>query len=129
MKKIFTSFLVMILVFGGFMSTSHAADPTGWQLIDVSYISTGISGYLDGAEGGSAKICIKDVSYAIVSIYDNDNGSSFGATKIASNIGMWRGDCYTFNVAPYVDGSDNDAEFIVQTSRDLAGTVKFELWD
>lgn len=130
MKKTLKGLLVSTLLFGSFMWASgiaHAADPSGWQLIDTASIGNGTTGYLDGAEGGDAKICLKDAfGGANVTVYDDD-GSSKTVIKATSFWG--NGNCFTFNVNPYVDGSDNDAEFMVTTTRDIIGTIKFELWD
>ncbi|MCM3179768.1 hypothetical protein [Cytobacillus horneckiae] len=130
MKRFLTGLLASSLVFGSFIwgaGTSYAADPSGWQLIDTASIGNGKIGYLDGAEGGNAKICLKDAfGGAQVTVYDDDGGSN----PVIKSQSFWgNGECFTFNVEPYVDGSDNNAEFVVMTSRDIVGTIKFELWD
>ncbi|WP_077736806.1 hypothetical protein [Bacillus sonorensis] len=130
MRTFLKGLFITTLVCGGFMwgaGTSYAADPPGWQLIDTTYIGDGVTGYLNGAEGGNAQICLKDAfGGANVTIYDND-GSSRPVIKSTSFWG--NGHCVSFDVDPYVDGSDNDAEFVVTTTRDIIGTIKFELWD
>ena len=104
------------------------ATPASLRLIDTTTIGNGTIGYLNGATGGSTQICLKDaVGGANVAIYDNDNGSK--STLVKSSGFMANGSCYTFNSNPYVDGTDNDAEFIVETTRDILGTIKFELWN
>lgn len=130
MKKFLKGLFATTLVCGSFMQgaeTSHAADPSGWQLIDTASIGDGRTGYLNGAEGGSAMICLKDAFGGAEVIVYEDDGSSWNKIKGPSFWG--NGDCFTFNVEPYVDGSDNDAEFVVQTTRDITGTIKFELYD
>ncbi|USK44661.1 hypothetical protein [Cytobacillus oceanisediminis] len=133
MKKFLKGLFAASLVFVSFVvgaGTSFAADPSGWQLVDTYSLGNGTLAYLDGAEGGSAKICLKDAfGGANVTIYDNDGGSTSNSTVVKSTSFWGNGDCYSFNVEPYVDGSDNNAEFYVTTTRDIVGTIKFELWD
>ena len=130
MSKFLKSIFIGTLVFGSFIwgaGTGQAADPAGWQLIDTATIGNGTVGYLNGAEGGNAKICLKEATGgANVTVYDDDGSSR---TKIKDTSFWGNNSCFEFNTEPYVDGSDNDAEFIVTTTRDILGTIKFQLWD
>jgi hypothetical protein len=119
---------VMISAFGSYSTESHAADPAGWQLIDTATIGNGTTGYLNGAEGGNAKICLTDAfGGANVTVYDDDGNGNWNVIKSYS---FWdNNECWEFDVDPYVDGTDNDAEFVVTTSRDIIGDIIFELWD
>jgi hypothetical protein len=129
MKKMFKGVLATTLVCGGLVlgvgaETSHAGAN---RLIDIATIGNGTTGYLDGSTGGYAKICLREAfGGANVAIYDNDGGNN---PLIRKSTFMNNNSCYTFNAAPYVDGTDKNAEFIVVTSRDIIGTIKFELWD
>lgn len=126
MKNLLKGVVILSLAIGSFVwgvQTSYAA----MSLIDTATIGNGTTAYLNGAKGGDAKICLKDApGGANVTLYDDDGDSR---TLIKSTSFWSNGYCYTFNVDPYVDGADNDAEFIVITSRDIIGTIKFELWD
>lgn len=127
MKKMLKGLLATSVICGSFVLGAGNIHAASWTLIDTATIGNGTVGYLDGAKGGNAKICLKNaVGGANVTVYDDD-GSSKSLIKGTS---FWsNGSCYTFNVEPYVDGSDNDAEFIVTTTRDIVGTIKFELYD
>lgn len=127
LKKIFLVLFIAILCFSkpGF---SEAADKSGWQLVDTTYISSGTRGVLKGVEGGNAKICLKDAfGGANVSFYSY-NGSD-GWKLIEYSVWMGNNSCYSFDARPYIDGANKEAEFEVETTRHIIGTIKFELWD
>lgn len=121
--------LVAFLSFG--VTTSYAADPSGWQLIDTDTVNSSNLAYLDGAEGGNARVCLDFWSGSRINLYDNDGNGVQSSKKINSSSSIYLGDgeCYSFNVEPYVDGSDNDAEIIVKVVRSAWDGTKFELWD
>lgn len=129
MKKTLMGLIVITtLLSGSFVWGTQTSYAGANKLIDITTIGNGTTGYLDGSTGGYAKICLKEApGGANVAIYDNDGGSN--NPVIRSSSFMANGSCYTFNAQPYVDGTDNNAEFIVITSRDIIGTIKFELWD
>lgn len=127
LKKLFFMVFVSLLCFSG-QSYSEAADKSGWQLVDTTYIGSGTRGVLKGVEGGNAKICLKDAfGGANVSFYSY-NGSA-GRKLIDYSVSMGNNSCYSFDARPYLDGANNEAEFEVENTRHILGTIKFELWD
>lgn len=129
MKKI-TKYLIALtiiitsLTIGNTLST-HAYSGT---LVD-SKTSSGTTTYLNGVKSGDAKICLKDQFGGIrVNVYDNDGDSSYGPL-ILSSVFIGNNSCITFDATPYIDGADNDAEFIVVTTRSQLSSYTLELWD
>lgn len=119
--------LLSVFVFG---SSTFAADPSGWQMIDdatYQYQYTGPVTF-NGAEGGNAKFCLKTTpgTGMYLKIYEDDGSSG---NHIIHEEYFSKGECWTFDVDPYVDGLDNDAEFLVKLVRGSTGTVVVELYD
>lgn len=127
MKKFRKGLFASAVLVGSLFFSPTDGEAADWKLVDSSIIGNGTVGYLNGAKGGKAKICLKEAfGGANVTVYDDD-GSSRSVIKATSFWG--NNSCYTFNVDPYVDGADNDAEFVVTTTRNIVGNIKFELWD
>ena len=129
MKKITTYFIALtvilpLLTIGSTMST-HA---DSWTLVD-SKTSSSTSTYLTGVTGGDAKICLKNQIGGIrVNVYHQDGSSGFGAL-ILNSVFIGNNRCITFDASPYMDGTNNDAQFVVVTTRTPISSYTLELWD
>ncbi|USK44660.1 hypothetical protein [Cytobacillus oceanisediminis] len=129
-KKLSSVLMVCLLSVFAFGSSTFAADPAGWQLIDDATYQHAYTGPVtfNGAEGGNAKFCLKTTpgTGMYLKIYEDDGYSS---NTLIHQSYFSPGECWTFDVDPYVDGSDNDAEFLVQLVRGATGNVVVQLWD
>ena len=129
MKKITTYFVALtvilpLLTIGNTMST-HA---DSWTLVD-SKTSSSTSTYLKGVTDGDAKICLKNQLGGIrVNVYHQDGSSSLGSL-ILNSVFIGNNRCITFDASPYIDGTDNDAQFVVVTTRTPISSYTLELWD
>ena len=129
MKKISTYFVALtiiipLLIIGNTTST-HA---NSWTLVD-SKTSSSASTYLKGVTGGDAKICLKNQIGGIrVNVYHKDGSSSYG-TLILNSVFIGNNSCITFDASPYIDGTNNAAEFTVVTTRTPISSYTLELWD
>lgn len=129
-KKLSSALMVCLLSIFVFGSSAFAYDPAGWQLIDdatYQYAYTGPVSF-NGAEGGDAKFCLKTTpgTGMYMKIYEDDGASG---NYIIHEEYFSPGECWVFDVDPYVDGADNDAEFLVKLVRGSTGTVVVELYD
>lgn len=128
MKKINKYLVALILIIsaltiGNTMSTLAAS----WTLVD-SKTSDSQTKYLNGVKSGQAKICLKEqFGGGNFSVYDNDDGSR--GPMILNSHFLGNNDCVTFDATPYIDGTDNDAEFIVVRTRSGLFSYTLELWD
>lgn len=129
MKKLTKYLLALVVAISSLaVVDTISTEAAAWTLVDKK-TTTGKVTYLNGVRGGNAKICLKDQFGGLrFDVYDNDGGSTYGP-KVLSSVFINNNSCYTFYAAPYVDGADNDAEFIVQTTRTPIGTYTLELWD
>ena len=129
MKKIPTYFVALtiiipLLTIGNTMST-HA---NAWTLVD-SKTSSSTSTYLKGVTDGNAKICLKNQTGGIrVNVYHKEENSSYG-TLILNSVFIRNNSCITFDASPYIDGTNNAAEFTVVTTRTPISSYTLELWD
>lgn len=126
MKKIMVSLVVITTLVCGTLWGTETSNAATWTLVDKKK-SSGRTTYLDGVKGGYAKICLKEeFGGSRFDIYENDGANT---PMIKAGVFIGNNDCYTFNAAPYVDGSDNDAEFILVTTRTPITSYVLELWD
>lgn len=129
MNKIPTYFvaftiIITLLIIGNTLST-HA---NSWALVD-SKTSSSSSTYLGGVIDGDAKICLKKQIGGIrVNVYSKDEGSS-NRTLILNSVFIGNNSCITFDASPYIDGNNNDAQFVVVTTRTPISSYTLELWD
>ena len=129
MKKITTYFVALtvilpLLTIGNTMST-HA---DSWTLVD-SKTSSSTSTYLKGVTGGDAKICLKNQLGGIrVNVYHQGGNSSLGSL-ILNSVFIGNNRCVTFDASPYIGGTNNDAQFVVVTTRTPISSYTLELWD
>ena len=129
MKKITTYFVALtvilpLLTIGNTMPT-HA---DSWTLVD-SKTSSGTSTYLKGVTGGDAKICLKNQLGGIrVNVYHQDGSSSLGSL-ILNSVFIGNNRCITFDASPYTGGTNNNAQFVVVTTRTPISSYTLELWD
>lgn len=130
MKKITKFFVALTIIISsltvGNVISTHAT--YSGKLVD-SKTTSGTTTYLNGVKAGQAKICLKNQMGGIrVNVYDNDGGSNYGPL-VLNSVFIGNNDCVTFDAAPYIDGADNDAEFIVVTTRHPVTSYTLELWD
>ena len=129
MRKITTYFVALtiilpLLTIGNTMST--LAD--SWTLVD-SKTASSTSTYLKGVTGEDAKICLKNQLGGIrVNVYHQDGSSGFGSL-ILNSVFIGNNRCITFDASPYMDGTNNDAQFVVVTTRTPISSYTLELWD
>ena len=129
MKKISTyivalAIIIPLLIIGNTMST-HA---NTWTLVD-SKTSSSASTYLKGVKDGSAKICLKNQIGGIrVNVYHKDENSSY-RSLILNSVFIGNNSCITFDASPYIDETNNDAEFTIVTTRTPLSSYTLELWD
>ena len=129
MNKITTYFVALtiilpLLTIGNTMSTLGDS----WTLVD-SKTSSGTSTYLKGVTGGDAKICLKNQLGGIrVNVYHQDGSSSLGSL-ILNSVFIGNNRCITFDASPYTNGTNNDAQFVVVTTRTPISSYTLELWD
>ena len=129
MKKISTYFVTLTIIIPlliiGNTTSVHA---NSWTLVD-SKTSSSTSTYLKGVKDGEAKICLKDQVGGIrVNVYHKDESSSYG-TLILNSVFIRNNSCITFDASPYIDGTNNTAEFTVVTTRTPISSYTLELWD
>ena len=125
-RRYFIAFTIILTLFiiGNTMST-HA---NSWTLVD-SKTSVGASTYLRGVKDAEAKICLKNQIGGIrVNIYTKGEDSSYG-TLILNSVFIGNNSCITFDAGPYINGTNNDLEFIVVTTRTPISSYTLELWD
>lgn len=129
MKKFTTYFVALtiilpLLTIGNTMST-HA---DSWTLVD-SKTSSSTSTYLTGVTGGDVKICLKNQFGGIrANVYHQDESSSVGSL-ILNSVFIGNNRCIMFDASPYMDGTNNDAQFVVVTTRTPISSYTLELWD
>lgn len=132
MKKLTKSFLTSVALLSALtLSNTMTAEAASWKLVDsknVSASATAKNTYLNGVIGSKAKVCLKDQFGGMrLSVYDNDD--KFGPL-ILNSVFVGNNGCTTaFNATPYIDGTDKDAEFIVQPTRGSVSAYTLELWD
>lgn len=126
MKKIMMGLVVITTLVCGTLWGTETSNAASYTLVDKKTTS-GTTTYLDGVKGGNAKICLKEeFGGSRFDIYDNDGGNN---PLIQGSVFIGNNGCYTFNAAQYVDGSDNNAEFILVTTRTPLTSYVLELWD
>lgn len=129
--KYFTALLLGISVFT--MSNVVSTEAASWKLVDsktVSASSTAKAVYLNGVKKGNAKICLKNQMGGMrISVYDNDGNGIETSKRILNSVFIGNNKCVTFDATPYIDGADNDAEFIVLPTRGSTTSFTLELWD
>ena len=129
MNKIPTYFvaftiIITLLIIGNTMFI-HA---NSWTLVD-SKTSSSSSTYLEGVIDGDAKICLKNQIGGIrVNVYSKDKGTS-DRTLILNSVFIGNNSCITFDANPYIDGNNNDVQFLVVTTRTPISSYTLELWD
>ena len=129
MKKTLTYFVALtiiipLLTIGNTMS-AHA---NSWTLVD-SKTSSSTSTYLTGVTGGDAKICLKNQIGGIrVNVYHKDGSSSY-KSLILNSVFIRNNSCITFDANPYINETNNAAEFTVVTTRTPISSYTLELWD
>ena len=129
MKKTATDFvaftiILTLFIIGNAMSTYA----NSWTLVD-SKTSSGSSTYLSGIKDGDAKICLKNQLGGIrVNVYSKDEGSNY-RTLILSSVFIGNNSCITFDASPYINGTNNDVQFVVVTTRTPISSYTLELWD
>lgn len=64
-----------------------------------------------------------------ISVYDNDGNGIETSKRILNSVFIGNNKCVTFDATPYIDGADNDAEFIVLPTRGSTTSFTLELWD
>lgn len=126
MKKLLVALTIIIpsLTIGNIMPT-HA---NSWTLVD-SKTSSSASTHLKGVKGGDAKICLKNQIGGIrVNVYHKDENSNYGSL-ILNSVFIGNNNCITFDASPYIDETNNNAEFTVVTTRTPISSYTLELWD
>ena len=127
MKKITTYCVALTIIIPslilGHITSTHA---NSWTLVD-SKTSSSASTYLKGVKDGEAKICLKDQVGGIrVSVYHKDESSSYGAL-ILNSVFIRNNSCVTFDASPYINETNNAAEFTVVTTRKPISSYTLEL--
>lgn len=116
--------IITLLIIGNTMFI-HANSLT---LVD-SKTSSSSSTYLGGAIDRDAKICLKNQIGGIrVNVYSKDKGTS-DRTLILNSVFIGNNSCITFDASPYIDGTNNDVQFVVVTTRTPISSYTLELWD
>lgn len=129
LKKITKYFVALTIIISSLtLGNAISTHAYSGKLVDSKTTSSSTT-YLNGVKSGKAKICLKNQIGGIrVNVYDNDGGSNYGPL-ILNGAFIGNNDCVTFDATPYIDGTDNDAEFIVVTTRTPIGSYTLELWD
>ena len=129
MKKISTYFvaftiIITLLIIENTMTT-HA---NSWTLVD-SKTSSSSSTYLGGVIDGDAKICLKNQIGGIrVNVYNKNEGSG-DRTLVLNSVFIGNNSCITFDASPYINGTNNEVQFVVVTTRMPISSYTLELWD
>ena len=129
MKKTTTHFVVLTIITTSlFIGNTISMHANSWTLVD-SKTSSSTSTYLKGVTGGDAKICLKNQIGGIrVNVYHKDGSSSYGAL-ILNSVFIGNNNCITFDANPYINETNNAAEFTVVTTRTPISSYTLELWD
>lgn len=129
--KYFTALLLGISVFT--MSNVVSTEAASWKLVDSKTVSASANAkniYLNGVKKGKAKICLKNrIGGMRISVYDNDGNGIESSKEIFYYAFIGNNKCLTFDATPYIDGADNNAEFIVVPTRGSVSSFTLELWD
>lgn len=134
MKNLTKYFVALMLIIstvtiGNTISTYAST----WTLVDSKTTSASTSPqwvYLNGVKAGNAKICLKDEFGGMrISVYDNDGGTPTSGPRIYDHVFIGNNECLIFDAKPYIDGTDNDAEFVIAPTRGSVSSFIFQLWD
>lgn len=129
LKKIVTTFFVSILTL--LLPVASAfADSAGWQLVenDITHWNSTLNAWItdldDAHVSGNVRICNEDHGGRLFTIkeYDPDSADEV----VASNRYLEAKACLSYDIRPWVDGNNKQAEIYVQTQNSYS---QWTIWD